>query len=596
LPFNPKNEKQVSRLRESLSVSRRRLEPFRRRHKRSVEQYVGLHYADDGAEAPVPVNLMELALNIYERHLAARPPQVAVYTKNGKFRPAGLKLESVANRSLKDFSVHQSIRRCVRSALLSMGIAKVGTKVTGEYEEGGFSFASTAPYVEQVLLDDWVHDMTARSMNEVDYCGNRYRASLEEVKADKSFNRKLTEKLQQHEFDEFNEEGDERIHTISQGYGGAEGEFIPKTELWEIWLPHDKLLVTLSDQEGTGVLRTVEWEGPDNRLGPFHPLWFSEVDGQSMPLSPAMLWTELHDTVNGLYRKMVRQARRGKIIGVTRGDDTEDAERIRRTSDGEIVAVDNPDAVQEKALGGIDQRSFGFMVHTKDLFSWMAGNLEALGGLGPQSDTASQDAMLLQSSSRRISALQDAVTAWTQRILSDFCFWLWEDPLQSYSTHYEVPGLGVLENPLTPQIRDTHKIYEHEVSIQPYSMQFQTPSMRLSAINSIVTGIILPSMPLMQQQGLGLDMKALLKIMSKYSDLPELEELVTDLGSGGMGMDPGEMSGEETPSTQQPRQAATTHRVNERVSRSGGTREGSDRALVASLMGGGQGGPPGPMG
>ena len=168
-----------------------------------------------------------------------------------------------------------------------------------------------------------------------------------------------------------------------------------------------------------------------------------------------MLWSGMHELINGLYRKLERQANRFKRIGVTRGEDTEDAETLRQTSDGEIAAVLNPDAIQEKTFGGIDQQSFAFMLQSKDLFSWLCGNLDSLGGLGASSETVGQDAMLRESSSQRISHMQDAVMLWTKRVLTDFGYYIWADPIETYPAIMKVPGMGNMQGTLGPMERAT---------------------------------------------------------------------------------------------------------------------------------------------
>ena len=285
-----------------------------------------MYYSDDAAQRPVHVNLMELAAQVYERNLSARPPQALVLTRNRELRPVGVKYERMLNEQLIKNRIHTQIQRCVKQALFSVGICKVGVETSGEVEVQGYKFAQTQPYVRSVLLDDWVHDMSARHMEEVAYCGHRYRMRLSEAKKNKQFKKSVRDELRPEENYNFNENGgDERIGTLASGSSRVETALEDTIELWEIWLPHERKLVTLSSMEGQPPLRVVDWDGPDRHLGPFHMLWFNEVDGNTMPLAPAMLWQGLHQIVNGLYRKLERQANRVKHIGVTRGADAGDA-------------------------------------------------------------------------------------------------------------------------------------------------------------------------------------------------------------------------------------------------------------------------------
>ena len=544
-----------------------------------------MYYSDDAAQRPVHVNLMELAAQVYERNLSARPPQALVLTRNRELRPVGVKYERMLNEQLIKHRIHTQIQRCVKQALFSVGICKVGVETSGEVDVQGYSFAQTEPYVRSVLLDDWVHDMSARHMEEVAYCGHRYRMRLSEAKKNKQFKKSVRDELRPEENYNFNENGgDERIGTLASGSSRVETALEDTIELWEIWLPHERKLVTLSPMEGQPPLRVVDWDGPDRHLGPFHMLWFNEVDGNTMPLAPAMLWQGLHQIVNGLYRKLERQANRVKHIGVTRGADAGDAERIRQTSDGEIVAVDNPDAVQEKSFGGIDQRNFAFMLQSRDLFSWLAGNLDALGGLGPQSETVGQDKLLFAAANQRIAGMQDKVMEFTRDLIRDFGYHLWQDPLQTYPVTVEFEGIRPLEMEISPDDRRGHSVYEHEVQIEAYSMQHQSPGERLQTINQIVQGIVVPAMPLLQQQGMELNMTALMDIYSKYANLPELKDIVQQQAKAPM-----ESMGGDSPGSDRnrPRQSPVTSRENVRVNRPGAaSRQNADSSMISQLMSG----------
>lgn len=573
MPLNPNKVSDLSRLRRAMEFSRKRLEPFRVSHKQALEQYVGMYYSDDGSTKPVHVNLMELAASVYERNLSARPPQVTIFTQNDQHLAVGRKLEAVVNSQLKKFKIHRELQRCVKSALFSVGICKVGLETIKTYEEGGYRFADTQPFVKNILLDDWCHDMTSFSPEEFNYSGHRYRMLLDEAKADKSFSKAARDSLQKFEKTAYNETGDERVSTMTQGTAGYHDDAYDKVELWEVFLPKEQLLVTMTLEDGLEKpLRVLDWDGPQE--GPFHMLWFSEVPGNSMPLAPAMLWQGLHNLVNGLYRKLERQAQRAKMIGLTRSAQSQDADRIRRASDGEIVAVDTPDSVVERAFGGIDKSNFAFMLQSKEIFSWLAGNLDSLGGLGPQSDTVGQDRLLFASANQRIAGMQDQVILFTKQILTHFAGYLWDDPVKSYPATIKTEGLPELRTQLSPDDRSTHSFHEHEMDVEPYSMQYQTPAQRLGSINQVLQTIVMPSLPLLQQQGMNVDFEAIMRIYAKYGNLPELNEIVKKE----------EVHSEPTGGQLDLRQAANTTRTNERVNISPNATQNEAQSMVNNIL------------
>ena len=109
-----------------------------------------------------------------------------------------------------------------------------------------------------------------------------------------------------------------------------------------------------------------------------------------MPLSPVALWQDLNDLVNTLFRKLSKQAISRKTVAVFAGGSDEDARRFCGAADGDAIRGSGNDP-REVSVGGIDQPNLAFAIQVRDLYSVLAGNLDSLGGLSPQSETATQD-------------------------------------------------------------------------------------------------------------------------------------------------------------------------------------------------------------
>lgn len=569
------NTSDMQTLRDSIDASLKDLEPFRTHYRSYLTEMVGTYYSDDAASKAVNVNLLELATTVYLQQLLALPPRVNVTTYNRRVRPAGTKLEQTVNDSLRDYTVFAALQRATRTAIGSIGIVKVGMESKGTYDEGGYTFHKLQPFVRHIQLDDWVHDMSAKAIGEWSYCGHVYEMELEEAKNNPDFDEAVRSKLTAHDDTTKNAGGEERTSTI-QGQEAAKSRIRKTVALWEVFLPKEQQLITFSMEGPPEPLRVVQWEGPEH--GPFHLLWFDEVDGNSMPLAPASLWMGLHKIVNALYRKLDRQSARQKTISAVQSNDAADGTKMTEASDGDGVVVNNPASIKEVPMGGVDQKSFGFMLQSKDLFSWLNGNLDVLGGLAPGSDTVGQDKMLNANSSLRITKMQNRVLLWVKCILTDYAWYLWEDPTQTYSVEVQVPEYGPIQSQLTPQERE-HSFYEHQLDVEPYSMTFQTPQERVQKLMQVVGSFLVPAMQDMQQQGVAIDWVQLNKLMAENMQLPELEAILTVKGAP---MDADRAKG--PPDSGRP--AATKH-TSERITSPGKSNTANrDGALVQKLMGG----------
>ena len=564
----------LKRLRQAIDYSRQKLQPFREQRYETVRQYVGFHYSDDGAADRVPVNLLELAVNIYTQQMAARSPRALVTTSFKPLKPMAANFELAINQLVKEIRFGETIRLAVIDALFSMGIIKSGLERKASVEIEGYLHDVGQPFADNISLDNWVHDTTATRLEQCQFMGDKYRLPLDLVKQSKAFTN--TENLKATIKSGYNEKGDTKTESLSHGQQTDSEEFREHVEVWDIWLPFDNILMTIPAEGEGKPLRVIEWDGPET--GPYDILSFNPVPGNIMPLGPASLWMDMHDLSNRLFRKLGRQAERQKtVLGVQSGAE-DDGRRIIKANDGEALRMDNPDRAREYKFGGIDQPSLAFLLQVKDLFAYLGGNLDSLGGLSPMADTLGQDQLLAQNASKRVADMQDRVIDFTRNVVKSLGFYLWNDPLIDLPLTKRVPGFDDLSVPVTfgPDSREGDFL-DYNIEIEPYSMQHQSPQMKLQTLTQVFGQFVVPFAPMLAEQGIGINFESLLKTISKYANVTELNDILEFSQSAGT--NDRQMVG--TP----PVKMGTTKHISERVNRPGATRHGKDAALAQIMLG-----------
>ena len=258
-----------------------------------------------------------------------------------------------------------------------------------------------------------------------------------------------------------------------------------------------------------------------------------------------------------------------------RHGEQDDAKMIQESNDGDLIPVSHPDTVKEVTFGGAAQENLAFAIQIRELFSMMAGNLDAMGGLGPQSDTARQDAMIQSTVSQKAAKMAEAVTEGTVEVLKDFVWHIWNDPLRTYSATRQVAGTDVqVAAQISPGMRFGN-FSDLDVKIVPHSMRYRSPLERANDITQLMMNIVFPAMPFLQQQGISVDIQKLFEYLSKYQSLPELQHIFKFVGPPLPGT-----AGEEA------KQPQVTNRTYTRVNRPGATKAGNDRTMQQLLMGG----------
>lgn len=564
-------QRTVKRLVAAIEHSRKELRQFREARSRRIAEYVGSKWGGSGAGHPVPVNLIELAKTIYVTQLASENPHVLCVPRRKQLKYIAELAQQNANHLLREIAFAGTMQQIVDDAIFCVGIGKTGITVPELAEAQGWRHDAFQPYFDCVSFDHWVHDTNAWRPEQWSFCGDRYQMPLRVVLESDLFG-PYKDKLKpvgRHE----REESDSRVSDFERSSGAADDDtFEDMVELWDIWLPRDRIILTLcANPLSDKVLRVVEWEGPE--CGPYHWLDYFRVPDNSMPAPVSAFWEELHRLFNMTFTKVGDQVLRMKTVNYAQAGAEGDANRVVRAEDGDTILVANPQAVQQKKFDGADGATLAFLLQVKQLFNWVGGNLDLVGGLGPQSETLGQDRLLHQSASLRIQRMQQRTMEFAKDIIEALLWYDWFDPFKSRELSITIPGTDMTHPALlTPDMRRENDFFELNFDIEPYSMQPRSPAERLNALMQILTNVVFPMMPFWQAQGIGINGPELMKKISAYSNLPELHEMLIQIQPV------------ESEAGIKPRQSPVTTRREERIGRPGPTAQGSDTDLIQRLL------------
>ncbi len=522
----------VPRLCQSMSRSRLVLKYFRDERREAVRQFVGRHWSEEGTSEKVPVNLLSLYIRIISTKLVAHSPRVMLSTFDRSLRPTVSAMEDWANKEIERMQLVNTLHRVVVDALFSIGIMKVALADPGQAAAVAWQLGAGQPFCERVDLDDFVYDVHARSFDEVGYIGHRYRVPLDVVKESKVYGKKRKDLVASTDT-LYNAEGDERISVLGRGVYSSD-DFEDYIDLWEVYLPRHRVVLTLADDYLSGPsqdmepLREQNWIGP--ATGPYHILSYGVVPGNAMPKAPVQDLIDLHLGVNQSYRKVQRTTDRIKENVLVQGGGAEDAERLAAAQDGQIIPVQRPDAMRQVVSSGQTIQQVLLSATTfKELFSWAAGNLDIMGGLSPQSKTARQDTMLNENSSQSVADMQQSTITFVAQGLKSLAWYWWHDPFMVQKSIHSLPGMPELQTQrqVTPQQRKQGRFEDLDIKVDPYSMKHTTPEAMISSLDQMMQQIVIPLLPMLQQQGVMPDMNKYLALAARYRNMPDLLDILT---------------------------------------------------------------------
>ncbi len=561
--------KTIEEIDRAIDDAKRKLDFTYKEHVDSVEQFVGQHYKENGTRKATPTNLLELAVTIYERLLAARTPKCTVSTEAPELKYFAANFEIALNHLPKEIRLGDTVRKAVKSALFTMGVVKIGIAGSDPRPNIG-----DEPFVSLVNIDDYFVDMSARNWDEIQFEGNEYWLDADAVQ--KIYGVTLTAD----DYSGDSVEGVKQANAITTGE--ARQPLYGRVLLRDVYLVRENAMLTYAVHSKREI-RRVPWDGPEGT--PYVKLWFSDVPGNLMPLPPVAVWKDMHVLANQIYRKLAKQAVSKKNIAGVLGGTDEEIMRIKTANDGEAVRVAGA-KIEKLDIGGIDNGNLAFFLQNRDLFSLLAGNLDSLGGLSPQSDTATQDRLISEAANARIQAMSDRTVDFCRDIFKRLAWYVWTDPVRErkfrkYASRDFNVGVNV---EWTPETRDGDFL-DYNFDIAVFSMQDDSPATRLQKLTNVFNTFILPALDIFREQGVYIDAKALTDYLAKNANLPVLSDIVKFA-------EPVEEQPTPSASLPQPsyvsRKPPVTKRTYERVNRPGSMSERGKTAVLSQILLGGR--------
>jgi len=506
------------RLQEAIREWDRACQEVKKKRKRMLAQYANGWYGHDNmSRNPMPLNLIDEAISTIAPYIMSHNPRVSISPRRGvgnpRIRAFAKTLELALAHLFEEIQLSKyTLRPVVIDSLFCMGITKTGIMHSHSVEIGGYEHDYGQPYCDRVDFDDYVADVAARTREEMQFEGNRYRLRLDYVRSSGLFDNwdRLKPSLRLYG-DNTNPE------TISKG---EYRELHPTVELYDIWLPDDDVIVTIPPlDQGEKFMREVEWDGPEG--GPYDVLSYRYFPGSIVPIPPVYLWLDLNKIINIVTNKMRENVEREKTVALYQIDNEDDAERIKNASHGDLVGVTNPDTIREVTYGGFVDKSFMFLQFLLMWANRVGPNLGRIGGGGANAPTLGQEQILQTQALREIDDMVGSVYDFTKSIVKKLAWFLWSDPLIVVPLIKRVADIDV-EVEYSEAVKEGD-FFDYSFEIEPYSMARLNPEMRYQRLMQLISQIVLPTAQLAASQGNILNVNELVKEAAKYLAIPDID-------------------------------------------------------------------------
>ena len=525
----------IKRLHDQIAMAEKEMETFREQNKERQALYSGHGYGTNEEEVDTPLNVYNLALRIYQRRMISGDPLVNIRSRSPEARTGAHNLSLACKQLFREINLKETMKEVVHQGLESVGIVKVAVTIKAMDESLGILHDAEQPFCDPILLEDFAYDTNAKRWEEVDWCGDRYRVPLDDLLNDPTWDQEVvatmdTKESRQDE-DLRQSPGEESVQRMGVRDSVFRDDLRQYVTVWDIWLPREKLLITIPDGQGQP-LRVTEWEGPEK--GPYHLLCFDPIPGNIMPVSPGGHLESLAKLLNRAIRKLGNQLDRQKTnstitpAAANAGDD----KTIQDCQDGDVLQLMDPKNTGVIHSGGIDQQSYAFTQGLISLFSWLGGNLDSLGGLASNADTASQQEMENAGANSLIDELSDKFSGFLQGVMTDLAWYIHSDKHGKRKFIKRLPGTDWETTVDWGPEERTQDFFLFEFEVDAFSLHARTPEQRLRAIMDLIPRVtqMAQAKMLLSQVGDELDTEALWRLITRYTGLTELSELIRSSG------------------------------------------------------------------
>jgi hypothetical protein len=305
-------------------------------------------------------------------------------------------------------------------------------------------------------------------------------------------------------------------------------------------------------------------------------LQFEEIPGEILGSSPVDSLSELNRVINRAFTKIGMLIEGYKnIIGYRKGGGEADAAAIDQVKHTGYAPLKDPLNINSMTVGGPDPNLNNTILWMDSEFDDKAGNLNSVGGLGPESETARQDELIHASASVHVDRMRRIVMKFVKNIIQIHAFYLWRDKFNDIPVQQTVDGTGIyIPVTLTPEWREGDFL-EYNFDVNPYSLTEETPEQKAQKYIWFWNSFVLPNAQFLMQSGYMPNVVDAGKDILDWINIP-FDRIFRP-------MDPNAEKQQKPGEVPPPQQGAT--RTYERVSRPGHTKAGNRQAMMAAFSG-----------
>lgn len=464
-------------------------------------------------------NLLQLGALNFQIALAYGEPQFLVKARTPEYAGLAEDLSHAINRMAMLLNLGKTVRRVAADSFFGYGIFKTGL---GELPKSAQQATGQrwGPCIWGVSQPNYLYDIGADDWDNVDYVGDIYSRGLDEARAMFPGQEDRLEPRDRNDVEQLRHlvAKPDRFETAEEKVWFVE-LFIPSANVIGVWPFRDTSFADINEPPLITIPYTGHWSGI------YRPLGHIYTPDELAPVAMAESSKSLHFLFQDLFGRTADQALRAKINPLYRQGSDRDMRRAYSTEDREPVGVGNPKDFRSDEMGyfeipGPSQSQTGFLAAVVNMFKMLNPFADDPAtdstATGKQLQRDTTNAFVAEARRKLHRELQLVGYQLGTLLLND-------QHIVLPSSAPLLPGSDIMvDRTWRPGPRQTKRIDDFDISINPYSLPLRTPEQKLAVLTALSDRFV--AMAAQRAQGAPINLEATMKTFAEYSGCPEIRD------------------------------------------------------------------------
>ena len=424
----------ATKLARAIATSNRRMANARQNRIKVLREFAGPLVGEGVADGKQrPFSTLYSFITVLLPSIATGKIAVECNTRNAALRLPGREIALAIEKVIEDSRLVDELLGIVMDAICGFGVLKIGLEAApgGRMDFADWRQDPGLPFGERISPDAYILG-PCKKREAAPFEGDVYLMDREDAYGTEGMDHDVLDRLAL-----FNDTQRAGAEKMTPGERDTD-ELFPQFELADVWLPKERMVVTVSPrpENAAGLIREVDGKDfPEG--GPYEMLGYDYIPDNPLPMGCGLHMHDLHIMLNRIGRKYGRRIDNLKDVLLVTDPETG---KVKEANDGDVMTVADANSGKVHSFGGNVVELGNAIGFLQDQQNRNGPNPELLGGMEADAKTLGQDQLKFATASKRISRMLTTTLRFLTRGIRQYGWYMWTDNARMFTGSEKVAG------------------------------------------------------------------------------------------------------------------------------------------------------------